>query len=142
MELAGTKENETNNKGSLPWKSSEPRRGALEETQPMESQGQARVSCYCMQPWKTGWFSDGASLQLVFHFTNSTLAATERMNQSLRPLYAKRPILVNEVLTLLASRLLSSPCSVGPRPTVSPGARKTHPLYGPSRVSRASPCCQ
>lgn len=50
----------------------------------MESQGQARVSCYCMQPWKTGWFSDGAS-QLVFHFTNSTLAATERMNQSLLP---------------------------------------------------------
>ena len=27
MELAGTKENETNNEGSLPWKSSEPRRG-------------------------------------------------------------------------------------------------------------------
>lgn len=50
----------------------------------MESQGQARVSCYCTQPWKTGWFSDGAS-QLVFHFTNSTLAATERMNQSLLP---------------------------------------------------------
>lgn len=83
MELAGTKDKRRTTKGAFPGRAPSPEE-ASEETQPMESQGQARVSCYCTQPRKTGWFSDGAS-DLVFHFTNSTLAATQTMNQSLLP---------------------------------------------------------
>lgn len=70
-------------KGACPGRAPSPEE-ASEETKPVESQGQARVSCYWTQPRKTGWFSDGAS-EPVFHFTNSTLAATDRMNQSLLP---------------------------------------------------------
>ena len=83
VELASTKDKETNNKGSLPWKSSEPRRGFGGDA--AHGKSRAGSGFLLLHAASEDWLVLRRGVRAGFPFTNSTLAATETMNQSLLP---------------------------------------------------------